>query len=171
MKNKYIRFFVQDESRWQEIEIPPWLAEAYRGTILINGQPLIEEGTKIGIFSEVFDKGGIVKIGRDCDIASFVAINCSDSHARCIGLASEPDFRPIVIENNVFIGTHSAVLGGARIGHHSVVAAFTCVCDKEAIPPYSLVYGSPMVVRPGYYRDRIEALQFPTSGTNDPVFP
>ena len=42
------------------------------------------------------------------------------------------------------------IKGGAHIGHHSVVAAGTIV-DGVTIPPYSLVTGNPMTVKPGYY--------------------
>ena len=42
------------------------------------------------------------------------------------------------------------ILGGANIGHHSVIAAGTVVRAGE-IPPYSLVAGSPMQIKAGYY--------------------
>jgi acetyltransferase-like isoleucine patch superfamily enzyme len=64
--------------------------------------------------------------------------------------------RDIVIEAHVFIGSHSFVKGGAHIGHHSVVAAGTIV-GPGAIPPYSLIAGNPMRVKPGYYRAHLLA--------------
>jgi len=100
--------------------------------------------------SEVNAKGARVVIGADCDIASFVSINCADSHRLCIGLADEVERADIEIGERVFIGLHCVVKGGARIGHHSVIAAGTIV-DAGEIPPYSLVSGNPMQVRPGYY--------------------
>jgi acetyltransferase-like isoleucine patch superfamily enzyme len=121
--------------------------------VWINGTPEIGPGTYIGGMSEVNAKGARVVIGRDCDIASFVAINVADSHLQAIGLSDGPDLRDIVIGHHVFVGSHSAILGGAEIGHHSVVAAGTVV-RSGAIPPYSLVSGNPMQVRPGYYRQR-----------------
>ena len=56
-----------------------------------------------------------------------------------------------LIENNVFIGSHSVIKGGAIIGHHSVVAAGTIV-EGEKIKPYSLIIGNPMLVKSGYYK-------------------
>jgi acetyltransferase-like isoleucine patch superfamily enzyme len=47
-------------------------------------------------------------------------------------------------------------MGGAHIGHHSVVAAGTIV-GRGVIPPYSLVSGNPMRVKPGYYRTQFAA--------------
>ena len=124
--------------------------------VWIVGEPEIGEGVYIGGFSEVNAQGARVLIGDHCDIASFVSINCADSHKLCIGLATEIERQDIVIEDHVFIGSHAFVKGGAHIGHHSVVAAGTIV-GPGAIPPYSLIAGNPMQVRPGYYRARLSA--------------
>ena len=123
----------------------------YHPLVWINGEPTIGQGVYIGGMSEIYAKGARVTIGDFCDIASFVSINCADSHRKCIGLADETDRRDILIEDRVFIGSHSVIKGGAHIGHHSVVAAGTIV-DRGHIPPYSLVSGNPMTVRDGYYR-------------------
>jgi len=128
----------------------------YHPLVWINGDPQIGAGTYIGGFSEVNAKGAKVSIGRDCDIASFVAINAADSHRRCIGLADSNDVRDIEIGDRVFIGSHCVILGGAVIGHHSVIAAGTVV-RAGVIPPFSLVLGNPMQVSPGYYRAEYEA--------------
>lgn len=123
----------------------------YHPLLWINGEPEIGEGVQIGGLSEINARGARVRIGAHCDIASFVSINCADSHRRCIGLQDGIERRDITIENHVFIGSHSFVKGGAHIGHHSVVAAGTVV-EPGIIQPYSLVYGNPMKVKPGYYR-------------------
>jgi acetyltransferase-like isoleucine patch superfamily enzyme len=124
--------------------------------VWILGEPEIGEGVYIGGFSEINSRSARLVIGAFCDIASFVSINCADSHKRCIGLTSTIERRDIYIEDHVFIGSHSMVKGGTRIGHHSVVAAGSIVGPGE-IPPYSLVMGNPMVIKRGYYRGRIEA--------------
>jgi acetyltransferase-like isoleucine patch superfamily enzyme len=118
--------------------------------VWILGDPEIGEGVTIGGMTEINATGATLTIGRDCDIASFVSVNCSDSHGRVLGLSDAIARKDIVIENNVFIGSHSVVKGGAFIGHHTVVAAGTVV-DGVTIPPYSLVSGNPMVVKAGYY--------------------
>ena len=128
--------------------------------VWINGEPEIGPGTYIGGLSEVNAKGASVRIGRDCDIASFVAINVSDTHKRAIGLADEAELKDIEIGDHVFVGSHSIILGGARIGHHSVVGAHAVVRDCE-VPPFSLVVGTPAVIKPGYYRDAFEAKNGP----------
>jgi acetyltransferase-like isoleucine patch superfamily enzyme len=118
--------------------------------VFVEGKPKFGKNVRIGFFSEVNASRADVFIGDNCDIASFVSINVADSHKRCIGLRGEIERKPITIENNVFIGSHCFVKGGAHIGHHSVVAAGTIVEDVK-IPPYSLVYGNPMKVKEGYY--------------------
>jgi acetyltransferase-like isoleucine patch superfamily enzyme len=122
--------------------------------VWINGDPRIGRGVYIGGFSEVNATGSTVVIGEGCDIASFVSINVADSHRKCLGLADDTERRPITIEDHVFIGSHCVVKGGAHIGHHTVVAAGTIV-EGVQVPPYSLVIGNPMKVKPGYYRERV----------------
>ena len=125
--------------------------------VWIVGEPEIGENVYIGGLSEVNAKGARVIIGDDCDIASFVTINCADSHRKCIGLATDVKRADINIEDHVFIGSHSVIKGGARIGHHSVVAAGSIVGPVN-VPPYSLVVGNPAVVKPGYYLDKFNHL-------------
>jgi acetyltransferase-like isoleucine patch superfamily enzyme len=123
--------------------------------VWIVGNPLIGEGVFIGGFSIINARDANVVIGKGCDIASFVSINCADSHRRCIGISDEIDRRDITIGDHVFVGSHSFIKGGARVGHHSVIAAGTIVGPGE-IPAYSLVFGNPMVVKPGYYLNKIK---------------
>jgi len=111
--------------------------------VWIVGNPIIGEDVYIGGFSEIN--------ARDAN----VVINCADSHRRCIGIAKQIDRRDISIGDHVFVGSHSVIKGGARIGHHSVIAAGTIVGPGE-IPPFSLVVGNPMIVKPGYYLNEIK---------------
>ncbi|MBN1456892.1 MAG: acyltransferase [Sedimentisphaerales bacterium] len=121
--------------------------------VFINGQPKIGQNVSIGFFSEINAKNSEIVIGDNCDIASFVAINCADSHNRCLEIEKEIARKSIILENNVFVGSHCVIKGGAHIGHHSVIGAGTIV-NGVRIPPYSLVTGNPMKVREGYYKNR-----------------
>jgi len=132
----------------------------YHPLVWINGSPEIGDDVYIGGFSEINAKGARVHIGRGCDIASFVAINVADSHRRTIGLSDKNELQDISIGDYVFIGSHSVILGGAEIGHHSVVGAGTVVRGGK-IPPFSLVAGNPAVIKPGYYRAEYEAIHGP----------
>ncbi len=123
--------------------------------VWILGDVEYGKNVQIGGMSEINASGAHIYIGDDCDIASFVSINCSDSHKAALGIKDEIEKRDIIIDNNVFIGSHSVIKGGAVIGHHSVVAAGTIV-DGVKIPPYSLIFGNPMQVKGGYYRKQLK---------------
>lgn len=134
-------------------ELTTFKKNSFHPLVWINGDPKFGKNVYIGGMSEVNANGAKVTIGDHCDIASFVAINCADSHEKCLGLSSHNQCRDITLEHNVFIGSHSVIKGGVSIGHHSVVAAGTIV-DASTVPPYSLVIGNPMQIKEGYYAKR-----------------
>ena len=61
--------------------------------------------------------------------------------------------KPIKLGNNVFVGSHSAILGGVTIGSHSVVGAGT-ILQNCKIPTYSLVVGNPPIIKKNYYNKK-----------------
>lgn len=117
----------------------------------VNGKPDIGKNVYIGLFSEINARGGKVVIGDNCDIASFVSINVADSHNLTIGKSDHIDRGTIILENNIFIGSHSFIGGNTTIGHHSVIAAGTILINGGVIPPYSLIIGNPATIKSGYY--------------------
>lgn len=123
----------------------------YHPFVWINGKPNIGKNVHIGGFSEINAKNSKVVIGDNCDIASFVTINCADSHKKCIGMSDKIDRKDIIIGKNVFIGSHSVIKGGASIGDYCVIASGTIV-DAMKIPAYSLIVGNPMVIKKEYYK-------------------
>jgi len=123
----------------------------YHPFVWINGNPKIGKNVSIGGFSEINAKSAKVIIGDNCDIASFVAINCADSHKRCVGLSNEIERNNITIGKSVFIGSHSVIKGGAVIGDYCVIGAGTIV-DAIHIPAYSLIVGNPAIIKKGYYK-------------------
>ena len=133
------------------LEVINFKQNPFHPLVWLNGEPSIGKNTTIGFFSEVNAKNSKISIGNNCDIASFVSINCADSHKKCIGLSDEIERNEIVIEDNVFIGSHCVIKGGATIKHHCVVASGTIV-DKGEYPAYSLIYGNPVQVKEGYYK-------------------
>lgn len=119
--------------------------------VWIRGKPKIGKNVYIGGLSEVNANGAKIVIGNNCDIASFVSINCADSHKKCLELSNIIEKKDIILENNVFVGSHCLIKGGAYIGHHSVIIPGTVV-EGIKIPPYSLVSGNPMKVKNEYYK-------------------
>lgn len=124
---------------------------AFHPLVWINGEPEIGKNVYIGGMSEVYAKGAKVVIGDNCDIASFVVINCSDSHKKTIGITNKIVCDDIILEDHVYVGAQSFIGGGTHIGHHSVVGAGTIV-PKGKYPPYTLIVGNPATIKPEYYK-------------------
>jgi len=117
----------------------------------INGNVQIGEGTYIGSPALVNGKDSAVVIGKGCDIASFVAINVADSHARCLGLEGDIERRRIIIGDHVFIGQGAIILGGCEIGDHAVIAAGVTLPKCTIVPPYSRVLPPPPTIQIFHY--------------------
>lgn len=135
---------------WQRRLLLQMPSNDFHPLVYVGGAPVIGRDVYIGLFSEINAVGANVVIGDGCDIASFVSINVADSHLKCIGRSGSIDRRDITLGDRVFVGTHSAVLGGCHLGSGSVVAAGSVVRDLVA-PPYSLIYGNPAICIPGKY--------------------
>lgn len=116
----------------------------YNPRAWIVGEPAIGEDTWIGAFTLIDGRGGLT-IGRGCDISSGAHILTHSSARRCVSERryNRVDEAPTVIEDHVFVGENATVLMGARIGHHSIVAAGSVVLEHTVVPPYSLVAGVP----------------------------
>ncbi len=56
---------------------------------------------------------------------------------------------PIIIEDNVWIGGHSVILKGVKIGEGAIIGANSVV--TKDVPPYSLAVGSPARVIKYFY--------------------
>ena len=106
----------------------------------------IGDRTKIG-HGCTFVVGREIVIGADCRIAGGSSFRDSPGHpldpdARRRGDPPPPDaIRPIVLEDNVWIGTRAIVQAGVRIGTGSVVSSGAVVTGD--VPPFSLVAGNP----------------------------
>jgi acetyltransferase-like isoleucine patch superfamily enzyme len=84
-----------------------------------------------------------VTIGRNCLIGDAVLILDSDFHALSAeGRHSLPAIAgPVVLEDNVFIGSRSIILKGVTIGKDSVIGAGSVVV--RSIPPGVIAAGNP----------------------------
>ena len=90
-----------------------------------------------------------VTIGRNCLIGDAVLILDSDFHALSPeGRRSLPAITaPVVLEDNVFIGSRTIILKGVTIGKDSVIGAGSVVV--RSIPPGVIAAGNPAkVIRP-----------------------
>ncbi|MBI1877960.1 MAG: acyltransferase [Chloroflexi bacterium] len=101
----------------------------------------IGEGAEIGDRT-IINVSQRVEIGARCSISWDCDISDTDFHQVILSDGQKPPItEPVVIEDDVWIGSHCLILKGVTIGHHSVIAAGSVV--RRDVPPYSLVAGNP----------------------------
>ena len=111
---------------------------------------IIGNGSSIRDFSQVSAIQSI-RIGNGVRIGPNVLITDNAHGASVAGLLDiAPNLRPlsskgpIVIEDNVWIGTKSSIMPGVHIGRGSIVAANSVVTHD--VPPYCVAAGVPAKV-------------------------
>jgi galactoside O-acetyltransferase len=113
------------------------LINANRGHVVIGDHSWLGPGTV------VYGNGG-VEIGRDVMVASHCAINTVSHHFDRTDIPMNRQGTycdPIVLEDDVWIGTAAVILQGVRIGRGSIIGAGAVV--TRDIPPYSIAVGVP----------------------------
>jgi len=109
-----------------------------------EGQPAhlhFGEGTEIGDRT-IINVSQRVEIGARCSISWDCDISDTDFHQVILADGQRPPVtEPVIIEDDVWVGSHCLILKGVTIGHHSVIAAGSVV--HHDVPPYSLVAGNP----------------------------
>lgn len=121
------------------------VVESYSCVNNAVGDVVIGDHTRIGLHSTVI---GPVSIGSHVNLAQGVTVSALNHNFSETGKRIDEQgitTRPIVIEDDVWIGTNATVLAGVRIGSHSVIAAGAVV--TRDIPPHSLAAGVPAQVK------------------------
>ena len=107
-----------------------------------------------GFSSVVMSSRTSIKIGSHVKIGGNVRIFDHDFHAleADIRRASEDRkhirSRPVVIEDDCFVGTNAIILKGTHLGARVIVAAGSVVFGLD-VPPDSLVKGNPAQIIAG----------------------
>jgi acetyltransferase-like isoleucine patch superfamily enzyme len=116
-----------------------------RFTTLTPGSEIVI-GNNSGASGAVLIATKSIRIGDNVLIGANSALFDSDFHNLDPAKRSAPDStsRPIVIEDNVFLGLNCFVLKGVRIGRNSVIGANSVVMTD--IPPDSIAMGNPCKV-------------------------
>lgn len=107
---------------------------------------VIEIGDNVGISGSTINASTMIKIGNNVLIGSGCLITDTDSHPlkwddRLRNDDSKTKSKPIIIEDNVFIGARSIILKGVTIGYGSVIGAGSVV--TQSIPPNVVACGNP----------------------------
>lgn len=121
------------------------IQRAYVRTVGHGAQIII--GDDVGISGCTISAGLKIEIKDHVMIGSGAVITDGDAHPvdpiqrrngeRCIR-------KPVLIEENVFVGARAIILKGVTIGHDSTVGAGAVV--TKSVPPYSVVAGNPAKV-------------------------
>lgn len=121
---------------------------SYKDIWCKSGTIKIGENTRINGICMIGTNGGRIEIGNDVLIGPGAVVSTAhhnfdrlDVPINSQGITNSP----IVIEDDVWIGAHCTILGGAKIGAHSVIGANSLVNGE--IPPYSVAYGVPCRVK------------------------
>jgi acetyltransferase-like isoleucine patch superfamily enzyme len=109
-----------------------------------GGQILIGDGTQIGR-NAVLSACKKISIGKKC-LVSYGATFVDHDHD-VFDLEISPmdagitNGKEVIVEDECFIGAHSFILKGVRLGRHCVVGASSVV--TKSFPPYSVIAGNP----------------------------
>ncbi|NRB82849.1 MAG: acyltransferase [Winogradskyella sp.] len=112
------------------------------------GDVIIGDRTRIGLSNTII---GPVNIGNDVRLAQGVVISGLNHNYKDIYRpihAQGFTTKPIIIEDESWIGANTVILPGVTIGRHSIVAAGSVV--TKDIPKYTLVAGNPAKVLKQY---------------------
>jgi len=125
-----------------ELQDDVWLS---RGSYIVagEGEVVIGPSTYVGHRCLMYGNAGI-HVGRDVLLANDVQLICGNHTfaRRDVPIRAQPRHgRPIVVEDDVWLGASAIVLGGVTVGHGSVVGAGAVV--THSLPPYSIARGVP----------------------------
>ncbi|MDD3827063.1 MAG: acyltransferase [Anaerolineae bacterium] len=125
-----------------ELQDDVWLS---RGSLIVAGESEVVVGpvTYVGHRCLMYGHAGI-RIGRDVLLANDVQLICGNHTfaRRDVPIRAQPtEGKPIVVEDDVWLGASAIVLGGVTIGRGSVVGAGSVV--TRSLPPYSIARGVP----------------------------
>ena len=133
--------------------------------------------SKLGAYSYLGRSSSLVyaEVGKFCSIAGGVSVGLATHTINHISTSPiftqkhnslgvswaqhnfESPYKPIVIGNDVWIGSRAIVLGGINIGNGAIIAAGAVV--TKDVPPYAIVGGVPArIIRYRFSEDIIKRL-------------
>ncbi|MBU3928896.1 MAG: acyltransferase [Bacteroidetes bacterium] len=112
------------------------------------GAVLIGDRVRIGLGNTLI---GPITIGNDIMFAQNIVLSGLNHGYEDINLPISDQAistKPIVVEDEVWIGANAVITAGVTIGKHSIVAAGSVVV--KSVPPYSIVGGNPAKILKQY---------------------
>lgn len=129
------KLIIGERVRLNSTITPIELAVGAQGRLEIGDNTFINYGVSIGALQ-------LVRIGPNCNIGPYVNIIDNEFHRLEPHRRYElPDSRPVILEENVWLGLRVIVLPGVTIGKDSVVGAGSVV--TKDIPPGCIAAGVP----------------------------
>ena len=116
------------------VRLTSWPSKQADAEIIIGDYCLISPGVRISSAKSI-------RIGDNCMFAANVIISDSDWHGIYNRIRPFRCTKPVVIENNVWLGERVIVTKGVTIGENSVVGSGSVV--TKSIPPNSVTAGNP----------------------------
>lgn len=111
-----------------------------------DGDAVIEIGDHVFLNGTRFGCKQRISIGNRCILAECRIVDY-DFHSVDPEHRNDPayiKYRPVTVQENVWVGTDCTILKGVTIGRNSTVSAMSLV--RRDIPPFSVVGGNPAVV-------------------------
>jgi acetyltransferase-like isoleucine patch superfamily enzyme len=115
---------------------------------IISVRGKLEIGNNTGVSSAAIVVHEHVKIGNHVRIGGNVVIYDTDFHSlnsseRTAKIENRVNIKtsPVIIEDYAFIGAHSTILKGVKIGRNSIIGAGSLVC--KSVPPNEIWAGNP----------------------------
>lgn len=136
--------------RWTACSLPKYNSIGVIQRVLVRTcehDAVIRIGDDVGMSGCTISAHKSITIGNHVLIGSGVLITDSDAHSRDIKarrMGVGGDSRPVVIEDDVFVGARAIILKGVKLGRGAIVGAGAVV--SKNVPEYCIVAGNPAKV-------------------------
>ena len=143
-KKEYDRFLSIPDyiiDRWERAKLMGFgEGSSVYDSCLVLGEVSIGKNVWIGPYT-ILDGSGGLTIGDNCQIGPGVKIFTHDTTKKVIDKNINTEKSPVVIENNVAIGSNTVISMGIHIGECVIITPNSWV--TKDIPSYSRVSGNP----------------------------